>query len=148
MPGESKTSPRRIDARDKQRQALELRRSGATYIQIAKALGYKTPGGSERAVKSALDRITEEPARDVLKLELERLDVALRAIATSVSQGHLGAIDRWIRLSESRRHLLGLDAPVRVNITDEIREMAIAAGFDPDETLKEAAIVASRHHRR
>lgn len=145
MPGESKTSPRRIDARDKQRKALELRRSGATYIQIAKALGYQTPGGAERAVKASLDRITEEPARDVLKLELERLDVALRAIATSVSQGHLGAVDRWIRLSESRRHLLGLDAPAKIDITQRIREIAEEAGIDPDEAVKEAQrIVASR----
>ena len=34
-----------------------------------------------------------------------------RALASRVKAGDIHAIDRWIRLSESRRRLLGLDAP-------------------------------------
>ena len=94
-----------------------MRRDGATFKQIAEALGYKGPSSAYRAVMSALRRTQQEPADELRRLELERLDEALRAIAGRVRQGNLAAIDRWIRISESRRRLLGLDAPTRTEVT-------------------------------
>lgn len=46
-------------------------------------------------------------------------------------QGVLACIDRRIKL-------LGLDAPIKVDITTKIRLMAEAAGLDPDEAVEEA----------
>ena len=67
-----------------------------------------------------------KPAKEVLKLELERLDAILLSIWKAISQGHLGAIDRAIKIMERRTRYLGLDAPVKQdhfldgNITIEI----------------------------
>jgi len=113
MPTESKTSPRRISAKERQRQALELRKAGATYQKIADTLNYKNPSGAAQAVMSAMMQIIEEPAKEVLKLELERLDAILLSIWKAISQGHLSAIDRGLKIMERRARYLGLDAPVK-----------------------------------
>jgi uncharacterized membrane protein YccC len=108
---ESKTSERRLAAAERQRQALELRKAGVSFVKIAQMLGYKGGPGAFYAVSAALKRTLEQPAAELRKLEGERLDMALQAIATRVRQGDLGAIDRWLRCCESRRKLDGLDAP-------------------------------------
>jgi len=104
---------------------LELRKQGKTYRAIAAAVRQKfkddLPSGWDeryayKDVKRELDRLREDTADDaqmVRQLELERFDVALDAIFAQVKRGNLGAVDRFIRLSESRRKLLGLDAPTR-----------------------------------
>jgi len=43
-------------------------------------------------------------------LELQRLETALHALVSKVHEGDLAAIDRWLKLCESRRKLLGLNA--------------------------------------
>ena len=53
---ESKTSQNRLAAAEKHRQALELRRGGATFAEIAAMLGYEGPSGAYRAVMGALRR--------------------------------------------------------------------------------------------
>lgn len=113
---ESPTSPRRLEAAERQRQALELRKSGASYRQIRDALGYRTHQTCYEAVKSALLKTLQQPADEVRKLELERLDGLLLALAGPIKAGHLGAIDRALHIMERRARLLGLDAPTK---TDE-----------------------------
>ena len=59
---ESKLSPRRIAAVEKQGQALELRMAGRTWREIAEALGYASHSGAIEAVRVALQKTVEEPA--------------------------------------------------------------------------------------
>lgn len=104
---------------------LEMRKQGKTYRAIAAAVkqefGDDLPDGWDeryayKDVKRELDRLRKDTAEDaqmIRQLELERLDLALDAILPMVRRGNLGAVDRLIRLSESRRKLLGLDAPQR-----------------------------------
>jgi hypothetical protein len=111
-------------AREREVQALELRKAGATYEAIGAKLGM-TAQGAHAVVKRVLERMsaeTDEAAAEVRRLELERLDTAVLAIASQVKRGNLGAIDRWLRISESRRKLLGIDAPNKhevITITPE-----------------------------
>lgn len=108
---------------EKQAQALELRKQGKTYEDIAKALGYHDASGASKAVKSALDRIIREPAKDVLQLELQRLDALLETALHTVYSGggdekrdlSLDAIDRVLRIMERRAKYLGLDKPTKVD---------------------------------
>lgn len=58
-------------------------------------------------------------------LELARLDRLLLALKGAIAQGEVGAITEGRRLSESRRKLLGLDAPVKVAPTDPSGEQPI-----------------------
>jgi len=40
--------------------------------------------------------------------------------------------------------LLGLDAPIRIDIEHRIREMALQEGLDPDEAVEEARAIIKR----
>ena len=104
---------RKVNANERQRQALELRKGGVDYATIAQHLGYKDQSGAWRAVNRALTATLQEPADELRKLEVERLDAMYLAVATGIRNGNLGAIDRGIRIMERRAKLLGLDAPIK-----------------------------------
>ncbi|MBN2498266.1 MAG: hypothetical protein JXR96_26985 [Deltaproteobacteria bacterium] len=110
-PSESKTSRRRLAARDRRLEALELRRRGATYEVIAAELGFSGRGAAYKCVMTALRELEEEPAKEVLKLELQRLDAWLLALARKIDSGDVQAIGAALRASARRAALLGLDAP-------------------------------------
>lgn len=106
-----------VTAHDNQLKALELRKAGVSYQRIAETLGYKDASGAWRAVKSALKKTLQEPAAELRTLEVERLDAMLSAIWASVKQGQYGAQDRALKIMERRARLLGLDAPVKADVT-------------------------------
>ena len=137
--GESATSPRRLEAIEKQRQALELRRAGATYEEIARAVGYGTSrSAAYKAVMSAIHRVLQEPAEAVLVLELQRLDKLQMAIWSKAMAGDEKAIGRVLEIMGRRARLLGIDQPRRIDITARIRELAGDAPVDPDDMLRAA----------
>lgn len=107
--GSSKTSPARIEVDEKQVAALNLRKAGATFQEIASELGYASASGAYEAVKSGLDKTLREPAEELRKLELERLDVMWTAVWENALAGDLDAIATALRISERRARLLGLD---------------------------------------
>jgi len=102
-------------------QALELRKKGATYQQIAETLR-GTPGipksyckaNAYRDVMAELNGIIAangEAAESVRVMEIMRLDRLLVALDDGIEAGDPSAINTAIRIGESRRKLLGLDAP-------------------------------------
>ena len=111
---ESKTSVRRLEAIERQRQALEMRKAGHSYPAIATALEYASTSGALKAVTSALTRTLQEPADEVRQLELTRLDAMLAAIWGRVEDGELPAFDRAQDIMKRRAALLGLDMPTKV----------------------------------
>lgn len=125
--GEDAASPRRIEAAERRAKALELRKAGATYDQIANQLGFSNRGNAQRAVQTALKEITAEPAREVITLEVERLDAMLLGLWPRARKGDLGAIDRVLRIQERRARLLGLDSPARLSVEAENLGEEIAA---------------------
>ena len=107
------------NAAERRIKSLELRKNGATYRQIGVALGvsYETAHRDVMRELAALAAQAHGHAEDLRALETERLDMVLLSLAKSVRDGNLGAIDRWVRVSESRRKLLGLDLPVKQEVT-------------------------------
>ncbi len=100
---------------------MELRKLGLTYQQVGDQLGV-TPGGAHKMVVAALRKLNEqtlESAADLRRLETERLDQLLVAIASKARQGHLGAVDRVLRIMQRRARLWGLDMPLRVHAETE-----------------------------
>lgn len=112
--GNNRTGPKKVTAAEKRRQAVELRKAGATFDEIATALGYSNKGTAFRAVEQALKESVREPALQLIELEVQRLDMMLRALWPAVVRGQLGAVDRAIRVAERRARLLGLDAAQQV----------------------------------
>lgn len=106
-----RTAAVNIQHTDRQRRALELRREGRNYDEIAAEMGIAAPS-AHRLVSSALKALVAEPARDVQRLEVERLDTLLSAVWPLATAGELPAIDRALRIAERRARLLGLDGRV------------------------------------
>jgi hypothetical protein len=129
---------RTTDTAERDAEAARLRSRGLSYRQIAAQLGMDV-GNAHRAVQRAMAAIVAEPAADAIAFELDRLDQLYRAALAvlearhiTVSNGRvveldgvplpddgpvLQAIDRLVRISESRRKLLGLDQPVKAQVS-------------------------------
>lgn len=105
----SATSPKSVNARERQRQAVELRKQGSSFDEIARALGYNNRGAAYKAVQAVLSRLDREAGPEVLNLELARLDTMQRVLAPKVLKGSERAVDSTLRIMERRAKLLGLD---------------------------------------
>jgi hypothetical protein len=146
---------RSIETRERDAQAVELRRRGLTYAQIAKQLKLYGPGKAHDAVRRGIRDSFREETDEQTYLELERLDELIRAAYRVLMTKHyattqagslirnpetdeylvdngpvIAAINSMRQLSESRRKLLGLDAPSRSRvevITEEDLDAELAA---------------------
>lgn len=115
--GEPKRSARRLKAKERQLAALELRKGGKTYEEIAKELGYRGKSGAFKAVELALKDMMQEPADEVRRLELSRLDKMLDSLWWQIGSGKHSVIEKVLKIMDRRAKLLGLDAPARRDIT-------------------------------
>jgi hypothetical protein len=133
-----KNETRRAEREANIARSIELRIAGLSLAQIGRELGV-TEATACKYVKTALSRLNEralDNADHLRAIELERLDKLQRAAERVLSKNHviisggkvvcngdaqltddgpvLQAIDRLLRIAESRRRLLGLDSPARV----------------------------------
>lgn len=111
-----------IKRRERQAKALELRKAGATYKQIAEQLGYSSPQSVAATIKSALDRMIREPAEELRQMEYERLNHILLTLWPRVQAGELAAVDRAMRVMDRIEALMGLhmQTPTSVQQTNVI----------------------------
>jgi hypothetical protein len=110
-------TPAKIAATERQQRAIELKRAGATYQQIANALGYRNRSSAADAVTRALRAtVTKETANEDRQIELARLDSMWMAIWPKAVGGDLLAIDRCLRISERRTAISGADVPTKVRM--------------------------------
>lgn len=119
---------------------MELRKAGVTYRAIVQAavkkFGDDLPVNYDcrhaaRDVSRVLQKLNKECQHDIAeikRLELERVDVAMAAIWSQVRRGHLGAIDRFVKLSARRAKLCGLDMPTDVDIKSGGERIRIMVG--------------------
>jgi hypothetical protein len=125
------------ESAERRRQALELRKAGYGFEEIGRALGLST-AGAYKVVQTALKATYREPADDVRKLELERLDRLTRGLWPRAIQGETEAIDRVLKLMTRRARLLGLDEPEKHDVRATVQpRLTIPATDDrpgPDET--------------
>lgn len=142
------------EAAQRDAEAARLRTRHWTYQQIADELGYASRGAAYDGVQRALQAVVREPAEELRTLELERLDRLARA-AEQVLEAHhvrvsgggivqgmdghpvedsgpvLAAIDRLLKIQERRARLLGLDSPVKQEITGKVATYRVE-GVDLD----------------
>ena len=130
------TAPR-VDAAERDAQALALRAAGMSFRQVGRVLGCSSTTAFRR-VSRGLDRTRREPADQLRTLELHRLDqlqahaaAVLRARHVVIQAGRvivddttgrpytdhgpaLAAVATLLRIAERRAKLVGLDAPTKV----------------------------------
>ncbi len=117
----------RAAQREERRQrALEMRRTGASFLQIAKKLEYRNPAEAARDVTKLLTATVRETSEEVRAVELARLDGLMVTLWPSARRGDLQAVDRVLKIMERRAKLLGLDAAQKHEIvTQDAIEMEI-----------------------
>ena len=130
-----KTSPKAIKANEMSVKAVELRKAGATYEMIAQQLGYSSKSTAFNAVNRVMQSTKREAGKEAFEIELRRLDDLFMSLWPSARSGELGAVDRCLRIMESRRKMLGLDAPEKSQqqIMQVIRVSYEDVQFKPEE---------------
>jgi hypothetical protein len=113
-----KVHPRAVRTAQQMRQALELRKGGASYLEIGEALGSEKTRAYNIAMLAVDDYkgAIREDAAIVRQLELERLDSMQMGLWPQRKNPRV--VDTLLRIAERRARLLGLDAPVRTALTD------------------------------
>lgn len=139
-------------------QCLRMRLAGMNFPEIAKAMGYAGRSGAWTAVEREFKRSHQEPADELRTLEIMRLDRVLSRLWEVILYKYSGegeplytfadvdkAANRVLQVSRRRSELLGLDAPKKIDITTQIREMAIAEGLDPDQAVRDAESIIQQN---
>jgi len=126
-------------AAERERQALELRKQGSTFDQIAQAVGYADRSAAYKAVMRGLKATLREPADEVRALYLERLDYVMQCMAPRMAEGNPQAAAAYIKALERQAALLGLDAPLRTEMKLDAekvaQKIAAATGLPVDEVI-------------
>lgn len=139
----------RILTQEKRRQALEFRKAGVPYHEIATRLGYYDASAARKAVMAAFGDVIQEPVQELKTLQVERLNHMLLMLWGKVQNGDERAIETTLRIMDKIDKLNGTEAAsqVDVNVTnnsavlvvdgnkeDFIRAMKQMAGVAPDGT--------------
>lgn len=113
-------------------QMLVMRRSGASYTAIARHFGLDRTVVTEK-IRAELRNIPKDEATELRTLEALKLDQAEVHLQAGVKAGDPRAITTLVRISESRRRLLGLDMPeqheVRISREEETLIDQLAAAL-------------------
>ena len=117
-PNGQKTSAAGIDQAKRVARALELRQQGYSFGEIAAELGWRTRQAAFEAVSRALEETVSEPAAEVRKLELLRLDRLEKLLWPRADAGDPKAVTGLLKVQERRAKLLGLDAPTKLANAD------------------------------
>ncbi len=134
--------PGQDDARRLAREAqlVTMKLSGMTYEQIAERTGYSNGAAARRVVVRALSTVRDQAVADLRMVENARLERANVALWPKVLQGDVDAVHAWVKVSQARRQLNGLDAPQQVHIStgatseleDALAELRQLVGPDLD----------------
>lgn len=103
-----------LELMERERQVVELRRTGATWEGIAQAVGYSNAGGAYKAYQRAMARVFDQPVKELRNAELDRLDRLQRAFWKGAVDGNVRSADFILRVIDKRAKLLGLDAPTKI----------------------------------
>jgi len=101
-------------------QALELRKRGASYRTIATKLScsVSTAHGHVTTALAELRERTKTSAEELRELEIQRLDRWEAALQMGLREpegpNRAKVVATLVKVAESRRKLLGLDAPQRI----------------------------------
>lgn len=114
-----KSSPAKLQARQLQLKALELRLQGLSYQEIGERIG-RSDTWAYRLVMRAMRETIQEPADKVRELETSRLEKMLARVWPMIEEGNLQAIDRGVRIIEVLAKINGLYSD-RVTMSEPVK---------------------------
>jgi hypothetical protein len=122
-----KATPAILKTTENRRRALQLRVSGLTFDEISDVMGLGNRGAAYKLVNGALEDTRKEIREDAERYvaeDLHRIDRLMRAIwpmalgnTQTGTAPDLKAIDRVEKLLARKSRMLGLDAPVRAELS-------------------------------
>ena len=115
-PPGTKLTPQRVVYLEKVLAAIELRKRGKNFQEIAATCGWKNRNGAYLAITRYLQQSLREGTDELIQLEVERLDQLLDAVWTSSMSGDPKSVAAALKIMERRAKLLGLDKPVSQEI--------------------------------
>lgn len=121
---QSPTSKPQVTGRRNEDEVLKLRIQGLSFSEIATKLGFSGGSTARAALNRALAKLaesTQENAKEVLSMELLRLDRILQGCLPKAEAGDNAAIASVLRIQDRRARYLGLDAPTKTDVS--IREI-------------------------
>lgn len=123
-------------------QMLQMRQMGASYESIAKYYNLSRATVWQRITKHIQDMPTDDAA--ILRaIESRKYDMLESRLQDGIKGGDVASIKAAITLSERRCKLLGLDMPVRHEVTVDAETQALAgqvvAALEQLAALDEAA---------
>lgn len=128
--------------------AIALRLAGMDYDNIAQRLGYADRAAACKDIQRALEANVAQQTQsaDTLReVELMRLDRLQAAAWQAAAQGNLKAIETVLKVVDRRCRLLGLDAPIKADIsvsdalTSEIERLAAQLGVAEPTPAEESS---------
>jgi predicted transcriptional regulator len=116
MAAKNKTSAATVRVAENQKIALDLRRRGHSYTEIAEMMNVNRAtahGYVTKALEDALEQVKADA--NVLRAEeVSRLDALLNGLWDDAESGNVMAVDKVLKIMERRAKLLGLDSPQRI----------------------------------
>lgn len=112
--------------------ALSLRSLRLSHKDIATRLGVGESTITKWIREALQTQIKEQQLdlKEMMQLELNELDHLQAILAPNAEEGQLGAINTILKISESRRKLLGMDKPDTHEINVSVRQIV---GVNPDD---------------
>lgn len=148
----AKTSQKALIALERANKAWEMRKVGATYEAIGKALGISAQA-AYKAVKKYYDKAvveTTESAAEHKLLILHRMDAMLLAIYPKAKSGDLRAVAEVRALDKEKRAMLGLDEPTKTktDVTSDGERLEGAAFVLPMPLNPDDWAAAAEKHKK
>lgn len=115
-------------ATERRIRVFDMRKAGWSYRKIADKEGV-SEAQAFRDVQTTLKelkKLEHESAEEYRQMELERLDMLLEGLEPYAKVGNVGSVLAFLRVSESRRKLLGLDAPEKRDVTSDGKPIPLA----------------------
>lgn len=126
------TSPRAIEIAEMTRQALELRKAGSTYDEIAKAVGFGSPQAAHAHVAKALRDLPMDGVMELRTLQIQRTHDLLKSVWRNAYNPRAGRPDDPNTPQSPAMHL----AYVR-QAQSLIRDLREIMGLDQDLPVEE-----------
>lgn len=92
-----------------------MRTAGKMFREIGEHLGVSEVMAYKYVI-DGIHRTLQEPADELRKVEIERLDRCLAAVWEKALKGDVRSIEVVLKIAERRSRFLGLDAPQRQEI--------------------------------
>lgn len=116
--------------------AYQMRLGGQDWNAIAKSLAYKSPARAKREVDDLISKAaavaSDDRKREIVEMELDRLDALQNAVWGMAIGGDLKAVETTLKIMGHRARLLALGEETTSNSVQTV----IVAGEDYVETLR------------